>query len=212
MSGRRCVHNGGELVYHDNVGYCKIWSILLISQDEVLEHFKINLECIKDYSIVDTSNSESNEIHPLEIYKNMIWNKEVQSIKLYDSKFEFKNLRKRLCDRLFELGKIFNMDLLTLHIALKYLETILHYISFYIRNNKTQRIPSDPKPVKEIVDKTSPLFGKDSSLNIKTLSTFKKELLTISWLLIAAKFNERDENLVKINELQKECKYNFTWK
>lgn len=110
----------------------------------------------------------------------MIENKAAQSMQIYDTKFEFKNLRKKLCDRLFELGKIFSMDLLTLHIALKYLETMLHYISFYLRNNKTQRIPSDPKPVKEIVDKTSPLFGKDSSLNVKTLSTFKKELLTIS--------------------------------
>lgn len=30
--------------------------------------------------------------------------------------------------------------------------------------------------------------------------------------MLAAKFNERDENLVKISELQKECKYNFTFK
>lgn len=104
------------------------------------------------------------------------------------------------------------MDSLTIHQAIKYLEIMLHFINFYQRNNRTQRLPSDPKPVKEVVPKDSIYFGKDSSMRIKALTTIKKELLMISCLLIAAKFNERDENLVKINELQKECKYTFTFK
>lgn len=113
-------------------------------------------------------------------------------------------LRRKLCDRIFELGDTFGMDSLTIHQAIKYLEIMLHFINFYQRNNRVQRLPSDPKPVKEVVSKDSLYFGKDTSMRIKALTTIKKELLMISCLLIAAKFNERDENLVKINELQKE--------
>jgi len=65
------------------------------------------------------------------------------------------------------------MDLLTCHLSLKYLEIILHFISFYRRNNKVQKLPSDPKPIKEIVEKSSPFFGKDTSLTVKALSTEK---------------------------------------
>lgn len=104
------------------------------------------------------------------------------------------------------------MDSLTIHQAIKYLEIIMHFVNFYQRKNRNQRLPSDPKPVKEVVPKTSIYFGKDVSLRVKALTSVKKELLMISCLLIAAKFNERDENLVKITELQKECKYSFTFK
>lgn len=104
------------------------------------------------------------------------------------------------------------MDNLTIHIGIKYLEAIMHFVNFYQRNNRQQKLPSDPKPVKEVVAKTSIYYGKDTSPRVKALASVKKELLMISWLLIAAKFNERDENLVKINELQKEWKNSFTYK
>jgi hypothetical protein len=212
MSSRRCIHNGSGIEYKNDIGYWQVCSVLSIPQTASLLDNENNSKSVRDYSIIGSSNGVANELHPLRIYQNMIETKAVQSMRIYDTKFEFKNLRKKLWDRLFELGNIFNMDLLTLHIALKYLETMLHFINFYKRNNRTQRIPSDPKPVKDIVDKTSPLFGKDMSSRIKSLSMVKKELLTISWLLIAAKFNDWDENMVTIKELQKECKYNFTWK
>ena len=88
----------------------------------------------------------------------------------------------------------------------------MHFVNFYQRNNRQQKLPSDPKPVKEVVAKTSIYYGKDISPRVKALTSVKKELLMISWLLIAAKFNERDENLVKINEIQKEWKNSFTFK
>lgn len=122
------------------------------------------------------------------------------------------NLRRKLSDKIFQLGSTFGMDNLTIHIGIKYLEIVMHFVNFYQRNNRQQKLPSDPKPVKEVVAKTSVYFGKDTSPRIKALTSVKKELLMISWLLIAAKFNERDENLVKINELQKEWKNSFTFK
>jgi hypothetical protein len=135
-----------------------------------------------------------------------------QSLSLHDNNFEYKKLRKKLIDRILELGDVFNMDILTTHQAIKYMEVMLHFINFYQRNNRTQRLPSDPKPVREVVPKTSAFYGKDTSNRVKALTTVKKELLMITWLLVAAKFNERDENLVHIGELQKECKYTFTYK
>ena len=122
------------------------------------------------------------------------------------------NLRRKLWGRIYELGGNFGMDNLTIHIAIKYFEAIMHFVNFYQRNNRQQKLPSDPKPVKEVVAKTSIYFGKDISPRIKALTSVKKELLMISCLLIAAKFNERDENLIKINDLQKECKNSFTFK
>lgn len=93
---------------------------------------------------------------------------------------------------------------LTIHQGIKYLEIMLHFINFYQRNNRPPRVPCDPKPAKEVVPKTSIYFGKDTSPRIKSLTAVKKELLMISCLLIAAKFNEQDENTVKIKELQNE--------
>lgn len=115
-------------------------------------------------------------------------------------------------DRLFELGEAFTMDSLTIHLALKFFEIILHYVNFYQRNNRTQKLPSDPKPVKEVVTKSSVFFGKDQSQRVKNLASYKKELLMVCSLLIAAKFNERDDQPIQISELQKLLKHNFTWK
>jgi hypothetical protein len=158
----------------------------------------------EDYSISEFEHEVKNHQHPLEIYQSMISEKSRNSMQIHDPNFEYKNLRKKLCDRVFELGDVFEMDTLTLHQCMKYLETVLHFVNFYQRNNRQQKLPTDPKPVKEIVLKTSPFFGKDTSMRIKALTTVKKELIMITCLLIAAKFNERDENLVKITELQKE--------
>lgn len=182
--------------------------------DKVLaeEGTEVTSDTFTDYSILDPLIEAANELHPIEIYQNMLEERPVQAFSLYSKAFEYKKLRKKLCDQLFELGDTFAMDNLTIHIAIKYLEVVLHFINFYQRNTRTQRLPSDPKPVKETVPRSSVYFGKDTSSRVKVLSTVKKELLLMSCLLIAAKFNERDENLVKINELQKECKYNYTFK
>ena len=56
----------------------------------------------------------------------------------------------------------------------------MHFVNFYQRNNRQQKLPSDPKPVKEVVAKTSVYFGKDTSPRIKALTSVKKELLMIS--------------------------------
>lgn len=91
----------------------------------------------------------------------------------YDKNFEYKGLRAKLFDRIFDIGERIGMDLVTMHLAIKYFETILHFINFYQRNNRQQKLPSDPKPIKEIVPKSSIYFGKDVSLTVKSLATSK---------------------------------------
>ena len=60
--------------------------------------------------------------------------------------------------------------------------------------------------------KNSFLYGKDTSLRVKALGHKKRELLTISCLLIAAKFNEKDAEVLRISHLQKETKKDFSYR
>lgn len=169
-----------HLLYHRGIAYCDQCCIFILSASEEITSSRRDNNTEDEYSIKDPLVGTSNEIHPLLIYDNMMKEMHEQSIPLHDNNFEYKKLRKKLIDRIFELGDAFNMDILTLHQAIKYMEVMLHFINFYQRNNRTQRLPSDPKPVREVVPKTSVFFGKDTSNRVKALTTVKKELLMIT--------------------------------
>ena len=171
LSDKRWVHHDSYLLKHGNIYYWTLRSILKLKHGQQ-SGSKLQKDAY-EYSVVDPLLKTTSEIHPIQIYHNMLNQKQDQSLKIYDTWFEYKNLRKRLRDRIFELGEGFRMDNLTIHLALKYLEIMLHFINFYQRNNRGQKVPSDPKPVKEAVPKTSPFYGKDTSHRIKALAAVK---------------------------------------
>lgn len=74
--------------------YCQQWTTFFILQEtenKALGHSTFHL---KEYSLTDFSYNVTNELHPQEIYENMLKQKKYESLELYDNKFDLKSIRK----------------------------------------------------------------------------------------------------------------------
>ena len=107
---------------------------------------------------------------------------------------------------------------MTIHIAVRYFDIVLFKIHLMEQDMITV---SSSKGAEDWNSKLSyAIFQKSDALfmtarsedRLKSLKNSKLELIALTWVLLACKFYERDENLVRIFELEKEFKYKYTFK
>jgi hypothetical protein len=105
---------------------------------------------------------------------------------------------------------------MTVHMAIRFFDTILCKMFMNEKEVVTARKSISAKYAKTVV--VYAIFQKSDSLFMTTGSKERLErldslpLVAITCLLIASKFEETDENCLRIHELEKEYKYKYTFK
>lgn len=110
------------------------------------------------------------------------------------------------------------MDTMTIQMAVRYFDIVLYKTHLMeenlitTRHTKKEELENSRLSYAIFQNADALFMTADSKERIQSIKNSKLQLVAITCLLIACKFYEKDENLVRIFELEKAVRYKYTYK